>query len=63
MEYSITLNLEENSHNQLRINKGLKPLGLTKDDFKESKRVNYDQLGDLFANNVDMSFFKDLLRD
>ena len=48
---------------QLRINKGLKPLGLTKDDFKESKRVNYDQLGDLFANNVDMSFFKDLLRD
>lgn len=50
-----------NFTDSLRIKKGLEPLGLTKDDFKESKRVNYDQLGDLFANNVDMSFFKDLL--
>lgn len=47
----------------LRINKGLEPLGLTNDDFKESKRVNYDQLGDLFANNVDMNFFKKLLEE
>ena len=44
-------------------NYGSPASGETKDDFKESKRVNYDQLGDLFANNVDMSFFKDLLRD
>ncbi len=50
-----------NFTDQLRINKGLEPLGLTNDDFKEAKRVNYDQLGDLFANNVDMSFIDDLL--
>ena len=48
---------------QLRIKKGLEPLGLTGDDFKESKRVNYNQLGDLFTANVDMSFFDKLLED
>ena len=49
---------------QLRIKKGLEPLGLTEtDDFKESKRVNYNQLGDLFTENVDMSFFDKLLED
>ncbi len=50
-----------NFTDQLRINKSLEPLGLTKDTFKESKRVNYNQLGDLFAENVDMKFFDDLL--
>ncbi|MGN1321658.1 MAG: cobyric acid synthase CobQ [Methanosphaera sp.] len=51
-----------NFTDQLRINKGLEPLGITsKDEFKESKRVNYNQLGDLFANNVDMSFIYNLL--
>ncbi len=50
-----------NFTDQLRINKSLEPLGLTKDTFKESKRVNYNQLGDLFADNVDMKFFDDLL--
>jgi adenosylcobyric acid synthase len=48
---------------QLRINKGLEPLGLTHDDFKESKRVNYNQLGDLFMDNVDMSFIDKLLEE
>ncbi len=48
---------------QLRINKGLKPLGLTGDQFKESKRVNYNQLGDLFTENVDMDFIDKLLED
>ncbi|OED30700.1 cobyric acid synthase CobQ [Methanosphaera sp. WGK6] len=52
-----------NFTDHLRINKGLEPIGLTNDDFKESKRVNYNQLGDLFANNVDMSFFEKLLND
>ncbi|MCD7781443.1 MAG: cobyric acid synthase CobQ [Methanosphaera sp.] len=50
-----------NFTDQLRINKGLEPLGLTKDTFKESKRVNYDQLGDLFSDNIDMTFFDELL--
>jgi adenosylcobyric acid synthase len=48
---------------QLRINKGLEPLGLTGDQFKESKRVNYNQLGDLFMENVDMSFIDKLLEE
>jgi len=52
-----------NFTDQLRINKGLEPLGLTEDTFKNSKRVNYDQLGDLFMNNVDMDFFKKLLKE
>lgn len=50
-----------NFTNQLRINKGLKPLKLGNDEFKDSQRVNYNQLGDLFANNVDMSFLSKLL--
>ena len=48
---------------QLRINKGLKPLGLTGDQFKESKRVNYNQLGDLFTKYIDMEFIDKLLED
>ena len=48
---------------QLRINKGLEPLGLTGDQFKESKRVNYNQLGDLFTENVDMDFIDKLLEE
>ena len=47
----------------LRVKKGLEPLGLTGDEFKESKRVNYNQLGDLFLKNVDMSFIDKLLED
>lgn len=47
----------------LRVKKGLKPLGLTGDEFKESKRVNYNQLGDLFLENVDMSYIDKLLED
>ncbi|RAP44493.1 MAG: cobyric acid synthase CobQ [Methanosphaera sp. rholeuAM6] len=47
----------------LRVKKGLEPLGLTGDEFKESKRVNYNQLGDLFTANVDMTFFDKLLED
>lgn len=45
----------------LRIQKGLEPIGLQGDDFKESKRANYNQLGDLFTKHVDMSFFDKLL--
>lgn len=52
-----------NFTDQLRIKKGLEPLGLDNDDFKEAKRTNYDQLGDLFAKHVDMDFFKKLLEE
>ena len=47
----------------LRVKKGLKPLGFTEDSFKNSKRVNYDQLGDLFTDNIDMSFIDKLLEE
>ncbi|RAP51571.1 MAG: cobyric acid synthase CobQ [Methanosphaera sp. rholeuAM270] len=47
----------------LRIKKGLKPLGLTNDDFKDAKRVNYDQLGDLYAENIDMDFINKLIEE
>ena len=47
----------------LRIKKGLEPLGITTDEFKEAKTANYDQLGDLLADNVDMSFFEKLLEE
>lgn len=47
----------------LRVQKGLEPLGLSGDTFKESKRVNYNQLGDLFTEHVDMSIFDKMLED
>lgn len=47
----------------LRIKKGLDPLGITTDEFKEAKTANYDQLGDLLADNVDMDFFDKLLKE
>ncbi len=47
----------------LRENKGLEKLGMGNDDFKDSKRVNYNQLGDLFADNVDMDFINNLLKN
>lgn len=52
-----------NFTDMLRIKKGLEPLGLTNDDFKDAKRVNYDQLGDLYAENIDMDFINKLLED
>ena len=45
----------------LRINKGLEPLGMKNDDFNEAKRVNYNQLGDLFMDNVDVDYIYELL--
>ena len=47
----------------LRVKKGLDPLGITTDEFKEAKTANYDQLGDLLADNVDMDFFEKLLKE
>lgn len=52
-----------NFTDMLRIKKGLEPLGLTKDDFKNAKRVNYNQLGDLYAENIDMDFIMKLIED
>lgn len=52
-----------NFTDMLRVKKGLEPLGLTKDDFADDKRANYDQLGDLLADNVDMDFFYKLLEE
>ncbi len=53
-----------NFTDKLRAEKGLEPLKISDyDEFKNSKRSNYDQLGDLFANNVDMSFIDDLLKN
>ncbi|MDO5850888.1 MAG: cobyric acid synthase CobQ [Methanobacteriaceae archaeon] len=46
----------------LRQKKGLEPLGFEFDGFDDNKRVNYDRLGQLFSNNVDMTFFDNLLK-
>lgn len=46
---------------KLREAKGLESLGLTGDTFNADKHVNYNQLGDLYMNNVDMDFIYNLL--
>lgn len=63
--HGIFHNFEFRRHftDMLRIKKGIKPLGITKDEFAEAKVADYNQLGDMLAENVDMSFFDKLLEE
>ena len=46
---------------QLRIKKGLKPLGFGEDPFETSKQFSIDKLAQIVEENVDMDFINNLI--
>ena len=46
---------------QLRVQKGLKPLGFGEDSFEKTKQFSIDKLAQIVEENVDMDFINDLI--